>query len=522
MPDPAPQPEPLLEVEEIQGNILAGFNKDHQLLIGLQIRDVEAARRWLERIEPEIATTAEVLEFNRLFKRLRARRGVDPAGLVATWTNIAFSAEGLRKLTSPEVVEQIPSGSFRDGMLAVAANLHDPFHGPGSPETWTVGGPGREAEILLIIASDDPAQLQATDLRLCPVDREPGAPEVIWREEGATRPDAPGHEHFGFKDGISQPAVRGLVSLDPETYLTPRLLDPAGPLAQNFSQPGDQLVWPGHFVLGYATQSNQDGSLVEPFPFEPAWLKNGSFLVFRRLLQDVHAFREDVQGLATAHGLSPELLAARMVGRWPSGAPLVRSPEGEDSSIGGDGALNNYFGYGAAVPEAHFRPELGRPPAAGAPADPHGQRCPLGAHIRKVNPRDQDSDLGDPNDTRARLMLRRGIPFGPSLPASATRDDGALRGLHFLAYQGSLEFQFETVVTDWVNHRANPHGAGGYDALIGQEEDEAGDRSRFFETRGADGQMVKLPLPRQWVTTGGGGYFFAPALSALRGPLIRG
>src|SRR5262249_22104883 len=123
---PRPAREPLLDVHDIQGNILAGFNKDHQFLIALRLRDIPAARRWLRRIASQISSLAEVHLFNHLFRMRRARIGHDPAGLVATWANIAFSYPGLAALTSQADADGVPDAPFRAGLPAQAGALGDP------------------------------------------------------------------------------------------------------------------------------------------------------------------------------------------------------------------------------------------------------------------------------------------------------------------------------------------------------------------------------------------------------------
>src|SRR5262245_22620580 len=115
-PKPRPADEPLLDVHDIQGNILAGFNKDHQRLIALKIRDVTAARRWLARVVPWVSSLAEVAQFNALFRMRRARLDHDPPGLVATWMNLAFSRDGIARLTSDADADALPDVSFRVGL----------------------------------------------------------------------------------------------------------------------------------------------------------------------------------------------------------------------------------------------------------------------------------------------------------------------------------------------------------------------------------------------------------------------
>jgi Dyp-type peroxidase family len=542
--------EPILEVDEIQGNILAGFNKDHQVLLGLRIRGLEAARAWLARIEPEIATTAEVLRFNDLFRALRARRGKDPAGLVATWVNIAFSFAGLRKLTSEEELAGFPDdeNAFRLGLPERSLSLHDPADpgAEGHQSHWVVGGPGKVPDILLIIASDDPAHLAAAVARVRPSTTatsggEDGPPEVIYEEQGDTRPDLPGHEHFGYKDGVSQPGIRGRTSDAPDAFLTPRWLDPAEPDAAQFGRPGQPLIWPGQFVFGYPPQNRVDGSVLEPLPLSPSWVKNGSFLVFRRLRQDVQAFRDFVKAQADAlsqqagfHGMSPERFGAMLVGRWASGAPIMRTPDHDDEEMAANSAANNQFLFERATPSIRLRPGTGQPPDRFPQAvlDLLGAVCPHAAHIRKVNPRDEGTDLGDEFDTLTRRIIRRGIPFGPPLPDPAPLGDDGNRGLHFLCYQTSITEQFERLTQDWVNADNLPR-AGGPDPLIGQQTSETGSRERRLtlvprgnapdpgEVPPASGNEALVTLPRDWVIPTGGGYFFAPSLSALRERLAR-
>ncbi len=133
-------------------------------------------------------------------------------------------------------------------------------------------------------------------------------------QPGRTRPDIPGHEHFGFKDGVSQPGIRGV---DPPD-------DPIGNPDQG--HPGQDLLWPGEFILGYATQipvtkPGVDGPNPDPGPDSvsgPSWTVDGSYFVFRRLRQDVRAFEENVHHLAATLGLSVDLTGAKLVGRYKS------------------------------------------------------------------------------------------------------------------------------------------------------------------------------------------------------------
>ena len=520
--------EPVLDIQEIQGNSLAGFNKDHQQLVVLRIQSVVAARSWLRRILPAINTLAEVGHFNATFRIQRVRLGRDPDGMIATWANIAFSYPALSLLTSKAEADGVPDSSFRDGLAARSSILGDPPpHGSTDPTAeWVVGKDATAPDVLLVVASDDPDQLRNRMERMLPIATD-GAqpPAVVWQETGDTRPDLPGHEHFGFRDAVSQPGIRGRNSARPGDFLTPRLLNSSPLPDMEFSAPGQPLVWPGQFVFGYPSTDGQSGSTGGPVaspPLNPAWLKNGSLLVFRRLKQDVARFNQFLWNQATAlatnaafAGLTAGQLGAMIVGRWPSGAPLLRSPLTDDVDLGNDPLARNDFLLTVNTPP----PDLKRGHALSgvypsATADALGFMCPHAAHIRKVNPRDQDSDKGDQFDTLTRRIIRRGIPFGPPITDPMV-DDGVDRGLHFLCYQTSIINQFELLQTDWANSTANPQ-AGGFDLVIGQNAGQP----RAMELSRSTG-TVDITAPAQFVIPTGGGYYFAPSISALRDVLAR-
>jgi Dyp-type peroxidase family len=516
--------EVLLESDEIQGNILAGFNKDHQTLIALGIGDLPAARAWLTRVAPHISSLSEVAQFNGLFKARRRRLGHDPVGLIATWVNIAFSYDGVAKLKSAAIAGQVPDDAFKDGLPKRAASLGDvPTGGATGTAGWVMGGEGRVPDILLIVASDDSSEMALLADQLTPGTGDlGGAPVVLWKEVGDTRSDLPGHEHFGFKDGVSQPAVRGLLSKSPDVYLAVRELLPPAAGAISFATPGSPLVWPGEFVFGYPSNNDSDGTAVAPAPL-PSWVRNGSLLVFRRLQQDVAGFagflRASAAALASTSdfpNMTPERLGATLVGRWPSGTPILRAEIKDDPDIAKDPQSVNDFLYANDSVAPRFKEGYGTakplPPAKG---DPNGFVCPHAAHIRKVNPRDQDSDKGDQFDTLTRRILRRGIPFGPPLPAppggQLPADDGVERGLHFLCYQTSIVQQFELLQTDWANSTANPK-AGGHDLIIGQP----GTPIREVELATSVGNSQIVQTNRTFVMMTGGGYFFSPSISSLQ------
>jgi len=147
--------EPVLAIHEIQGNILGGFSKDHQTLLCLRIDDAGEFKIWLQALIPFVATSAEVVAFNRLFKAVRSRRGTERNTIKATWINIAFSARGLQLLGADVAAFLDPA--FKEGLAPRSASLGDPTSATaeGNPAKWVVGGTGDEVDVLVIVASDD-------------------------------------------------------------------------------------------------------------------------------------------------------------------------------------------------------------------------------------------------------------------------------------------------------------------------------------------------------------------------------
>jgi Dyp-type peroxidase family len=522
--------EPILPLDDVQGNILPGFNKRHQRVVGFRVVDVPAAKRWFACAAPEITTATEVQRFKDLRRALRARRGAAPTGLASVWMAIAFSAPSLRRLVSDADIELFEDEAFQVGLHARASTLGDPDAGsgiPGSPDLWEFGGTeATTADVLLIVAGDRQDMLEFHLRRVHGSIAAAGdGLELTFEQHGADL-EGPlrGHEHFGFRDGISQPGVRGRLPWDSEAFLTPRVLAPEDPDFGASARPGQPLVRAGQFLFGYATQDRFVPEAPARVRDAPPWARNGSFLVFRRLEQDVAAFRAFVASAASdlaTHtdlaGLTKQHLAALLVGRWPSGAPLMRTPAGDDTLLA-DGIPANAFRFGEAEPVHAFLPGH-EDPFPSAPADDTGVRCPIWAHIRKVNPRDITTEQGSDADTLARRLLRRGIPFGAEFDAEGAAGP---RGLLYLSYQTSITDQFEFLASSWMNTQSKPqHDDGdGHDLLVGQNR-AAGDgrvRRATLPTVGQGGATThpfSTGTGPPWIFATGGGYFFAPSPSAL-------
>ena len=475
---------PALDLSDIQGNILAGFNKDFEAFVAVQFPSATAGRAWLAALTPQIATVAEVSAFNAAFKAVTKRTGSARAALAATWLNVAFTYPGLRALAVTGTdLAKFPA-EFRSGMVARASALGDV--GKSAPAQWPA--PLRQQSHAVVIIGAD----ASSDLASAISDQKSLAAahgvKVVWVQKAAVRADKPGFEHFGYRDGISQPGIRGYTPVS----------NPANP---NQGLPGQDLVWPGEFLLGHTTQAGPGKPIATPGPIAgagPAWATNGSFLVFRRLRQDVAGFRAFVKKTAKSAGISEELAGAKCVGRFQSGAPLEKAgnvskdPGIADPSLLTDANINNF--------EYH--------------AD-GGSVVPLAAHIRKANPRDEASNPGGLAETLTHRIIRRGIPFGASLPLATPPGDPSInpafpndRGLFFLCYQSSIARQFEFMQGHWVNNPNFPTKGAGQDPITSQTT-----LPGTFTLQGSPAHHVDLMA--RFVITTGGDYFFQPSVSAL-------
>jgi len=337
--------EPVLPMEDIQGIAVPGFFKPHQRLVGVvcsgKPEAVQAFKRFLGATAGEIATVARTLEDRRQFREKKTARA--RSGMNTVLTAVGFTYQGLLKLTPG--ASDIPSAAFRDGLAARSAFLGDPTDpkNEGSPGNWKVGGPGDELDAMFIVAGDTRAAVDARAGQLAERMKAAGL-KITYTEDGDVREDLPGHEQFGFDDGVSQPGIRGRASDAADDFITERhIAREQEPEHSLFGYPGQDLVWPGVLILGHPATSPDPLIPGTPSPAVPDWTRNGSFLVFRRLRQDVGLFwrtmRQEAERLAALpgfEGMTDEDLAARLVGRWQSGAPLNRVPQGDDPKLGKD------------------------------------------------------------------------------------------------------------------------------------------------------------------------------------------
>ncbi|WP_261556956.1 Dyp-type peroxidase [Frankia tisae] len=434
-----------LDVDNIQGVVLRGYRMAVGSYVFLKIENAVAGRRWVDRIIGDVTTAAPW--------------DSKPNSAV----NVAFTARGLRALGLRDSVLGTFSPPFLAGMASRAALLGD--WGTSAPKHWTGGLGGPSVHALVWLSARTPRYL-AQRLRWLDGTLADGGLAVV-----STQPTAllkGQREHFGYADGFSQPDIEGLES---------------GPRTGQGALAGKgrwRPVRPGEFVLGYP---DEEGVLPDA-PRPDSLARNGSYFVYRRLRQDVAGFRARLAQAARDYSGGEEMLAAKLVGRWRDGTPLDVCPASPEGKVARDPARNNAFSYAD---------------------DPDGYRCPVGAHIRRVNPR--ESLPFDGKLVNRHRLVRRGLPYGPPLPPGAP-DDGVDRGVVFTCFQADIARQFEFIQSQWLND-GNAFGLGeDKDVIVGDH------RGAGKMTVQGEPPAFVHPLVRS-VTVTGGEYFFAPGLNGL-------
>jgi Dyp-type peroxidase family len=461
-----------LELDDIQGLVARGYGdlKAAAFLL-VSLGDGAAARRWVGDATGAV-TGAAVRPGDRALQ-------------------LAFTSSGLERLgVGRDVLAQL-SNEFVAGMTTPHRTRILGDVGENAPSHWDWGGPGETAvDAVLLLYGRGDAELAALEAEQRAALAGAGI-DVVRRLDTA---DLDGFEPFGFRDGVSQPFMEGLSKAGPP----------------------EATVRAGEFVLGYPNEYGYytDRPLLDPAD-DPAGMlprdaegsgradlgRNGTYLVLRQLEQDVGGFWRFVDRMTRKpDGTSDEVarlrLAAKMVGRWPSGAPLTLAPDADDPAL----AEANDFAYHAE--------------------DRRGTRCPVGSHIRRSNPRDSlDPRPGTDRSfavNRRHRLLRRGREYGSALStedALLGRDEGETegRGLHFICLNANIARQFEFVSHTWLN---NPKFAGLYDDADPTVAPSAPHGGTFtIPTDGVRDRVTEVP---RFVSVKGGAYFFLPGLAALR------
>ncbi len=406
----------------------------------LTFRSEAGARAWLMGLIDKVGTAKAV--------------GANVAD--SRWVTIGFTWSGLQALGVADASLGTFPAEFRQGMAARADILG--LTGANRPDNWVGGLASPKLHAIAILFARDVAERER-----CRQEHErhvkqcDGVELLSSLDLEAIPPFDYAHEHFGYRDRLSQPIMEG-TGVEP----TPGSEPP---------------IKPGEFFLGYPDEEGSAAELPQPETLSC----NGSYVAYLRMEEHVGAFRDFLR----EHGETPEeqeLIAAKLMGRWRSGAPLVLATEKDDPSLGADHRRRNDFNY--------------------ASMDPHGYACPLGSHIRRMNPRDTAVNMN------RRKMIRRGGTYGPPLPESAP-EDGIERGIAAFVGCASLVRQFEFAMNVWAND-PNFHELGNErDPIFGTQD---GTFDMTIPKRPIRKKIKGLPA---FTTIRGGAYFFLPGLRAL-------
>jgi Dyp-type peroxidase family len=482
-----PLRKPLLN--DLQGNILSGHGRDHATHLFIRFSaDAAKSRAWLRKTAQKYVVSAAVQHAKSKAFRLRAEDG-------GIFGHISLSAAGYRALgfTAADFpkASNLQKRSERQGysdVFAAGMKARKPYLLDPEITTWDAGFQ-TEIHALVILAGDSEASVnKAADAVIASLSAAADGVigVVVARENGTglTRqldpndPSTVAHvEHFGYVDGRSQPVLLAEQLAAEKAAGGISAWDPSAPLSL---------------------------ALV-PDPLGKGEASYGSFLVFRKLEQNVRAWNRAVSSLAQELGVKQELAGAMAMGRFKDGTPVV------EQGVSGRTDVHNNFDFAG---------------------DPNGRRCPFQSHIRKTNPRGEGiGAAGDDSveEERGHRILRRGIPYGGALTTSNVPEEQpeAGVGLLFLCYQSDIWEQFEFIQRRWSNNpyflqpqksKAPGYDQTGLDPVIGQARPDSPARPAANWPKGWDNETIRVETQlANFVTMKGGEYFFSPSMSFLLG-----
>lgn len=445
-----------MQLEDIQSIVLRERPTPYfGTIVALKVHNADLGREMLAQVLPNVTGSKE------WHKDMQAT------------LSIVMTYEGLEALGVPQSsLDSFPE-SFKAGMAKRADKLRD--FDVNDPDNWMAPfGDKGDIHIGAAVIADSKEKWQAKLNELketikAHIDYDNpanGNLEILMEHDFGSDDNV--KNVFGYRDGISNPEIQGSGIQTPP------------------SRDGDPIA-AGEFVLGYEGEAGT----VAPMPQPEVLGKNGSFMVLRAYdshVADFNKFRKD----NTDSEEEAELLGAKMWGRWRSGAPLVLSPDNDNQELGDDPDRNNDFGY---------------------KDDPYGKKCPFGAHVRRMNPRDSKDFIL--SDVRIHRIIRRSVGFGEVLPPEVTQDDGKQRGLFFIGINAHAMETVEFLQSQWINDGNFMSLGEEKDPMVGLHHgDKDSDADKF--TVPADPIRKRYHGIETFNTLYGGEYLFIPSLSALK------
>ena len=431
-----------LEVEDLQHFLVTRTPALAARYEFLSFENADAGRRWLAGMIDKIGTIASV----------------GTSSPDARWVTLAFTHAGLRAMGVDDTALATFPEEFREGLASRAELLG--LTGHNAPEHWDpyLAGPAFHA-IAILFARDATERERSKQSHAEHLAKVGGVKLLGSLDLHALPPFGEPREHFGYLDRLTHVTIDG-------TNESPT----AGSLP---------AVKPGEFFIGYEDES---GETVPP-PQPEALTHNGSYMAYLRIQEHVGVFRDFLKAHGGPTRDEQELMAAKLMGRWRSGAPLVLRPDKDDPELGKDLARTNDFNF--------------------EKLDPHGYACPVGSHIRRMNPRDTGDNLN------RHTLIRRGGTYGDLLPPDAP-DDGADRGIAAFMGCGSLIRQFEFVMSVWINNTDFKGQENSRDPIVGTQD---GTLDMVIPKRPVRKKITGIPA---FTTIRGGAYLFLPGIKGLR------
>jgi len=526
-----------LDLLDIQGHVLRAYGRfgyPKARYVFLNIRNSHRARQFVDAVTQKVTTAV--------------CWGTGPDDLPPpAWTvNIALTYQGLKELELPRTSLIGFSPEFVEGMKQRRDILGD--DGPSAPEHWDPiwrdNRKTREKDVHLFIALNALAPPSAEtgltgiqkSMTQCDIFLEQAYAWLVEEVKksadgviilGGNRGDdgalldyqdvkvvmengmPTAKEHFGYTDGIGDPVFEGV------PYDEARVRGRGKQMADGSWTP----LATGEFLLGHIDEAHE----YPPAPRPILLARNGTYMVYRKLHENVASFDQYLKQEGKKYAGGEELLAAKFVGRWrDNGAPLVAAPDLASKQV-----FDQKFAQASPAEQDRMLSDFTYD------ADMSGAKCPFSAHMRRINPRASLQMGRDPNDvpgsyktiagafdtpgalSNRRRILRRGLPYGEV--KDRTKNDGN-HGIIIMMLNADINRQFEFVQQQWVNYGNDFKAGNDKEIILGNHSNEARFASKAVlqvEPTSDDAPYILSNIPR-FVETRGGDYFFIPSLTALR------
>ena len=487
-----------IEFEDIQGIVRFGHGKLRSAaFLLLTIREPHLAKQWLAKAP---VTTA-------------ATHAPQPERAL----QIAFTSRGLSKLGVPNEALNAFSHEFLSGMTGSYRSRRLGDEGGNDPEKWDWGGKDAEVPDLLLLLYAQPDKLEPWHMEL----KDSHFDRAFSLQAELFSNDRSDTEPFGFADGISQPAIDWDGKQTTDTHRRNRYSNLVALGEFLLGYPNEYGMYTERPLLGKDLKDSDILSDAEDTPEHKDLGRNGTYLVFRQLAQDVPGFWRFVDEAAGGDASRREQLAESMVGRKRDGTPLV--------------PISGTAIPGIPEPQRHIN-------NFNFDGDPKGQGCPIGAHVRRANPRTGDLPPGAKGplsrlirilgfsaknrnedlitSTRFHRILRRGRAYGPPITPEAAigeTSQGEERGLFFICLGANISRQFEFVQNAWISSGKFGGLQNESDPLLGNGQAlNGGSATNNFSRPTAEGPRLRTAGLPQFITVKGGAYFFLPGIRALK------